>query len=471
MNRAKLHIFFTFLCFLVSIFAFGQEEEIKIEFSKKNILIDENLTINVSIKNSEKWNILSFPTIQGFTKGAKQISHPKNTNAGQKILNHIVSQTYIPTKEGSFRVAPFVLNINGEDYSSEATTVIVSVPKIEPDIPTEDISIDNVSAEKSAFLAMNVDKAKVYVGEGFKVFLAFYVAENNTTQIEFPNANNLNTQVDAIAKKIKSADCLEERATITDLNGTPTTINGKKYTAYKFFEALYFPLNNKPINIPAVEFKMMQFNKKSGLKELTNFTDKAFTVNVLGLPEHPLKDKVATGNFSLVEQLETRKINTGKSFSYIFKIVGEGNFSTVNVTPPIADSFFDFYPPEVRETHPNGQFNKEKQFRYRVLPKDSGQYQFDKYFFWVYFNTKTDQYDTLKSGIKIKVLGKTIADKDIDASKDIFAGIEKLDTSIIETNYQEVIKNISNLLIICMLLGSLYFFNWGNKKRDMGDRL
>ena len=33
---------------------------------------------------------------------------------------------------------------------------------------------------------------------------------------------------------------------------------------------------------------------------------------------HPLKDKVSAGNFSLVEQIETRKINTGKSFTYLF---------------------------------------------------------------------------------------------------------------------------------------------------------
>ncbi len=81
------------------------------------------------------------------------------------------------------------------------------------------------------------------------------------------------------------------------------------------------------------------------------------------------------------------------------------------------------------------------------------------------FQYKKGQYDTLKSALKIKVLGKTIADKDTDTSNDIFAGIDKLDTSRTETNYQEVLKNISNLLIICMLAGSLYLFNWRRKKK------
>lgn len=461
MNRAKLHIFFTFLFFLVSIFAFSQEEEVKIEFGKKNLLLDENLTINVSIKNSDKWNVSNFPTIQGFTKGAKQISHPKNSVAGQKILTHIVSQTYIPTKEGTFKIPSFELIVNTNEYTSEATSIIVSSPKDETE-NTETVVAENT--KNNAFLAMNVDKSKVYVGEGFRVFLAFYLPENNTTDIAF--SDDLNIQVDAIAKKIKSPDCLEERTTITDLNGTPTTINGKKYLAYKFFEALYFPLNNKPINIPAVDFKMVQTNKKTGIKEPITFTDKPFTVNVLELPEHPLKDKVTAGSFSLVEKLETRKLNTGKSFNYVFKIVGDGNISTINISPPVDDSFFDFYPPDIKENHANGQVNKEKEFRYRIIPKDSGQYQLDKYFYWVFFNTKKGQYDTLQSDIKIKVLGKTIADKNIDISEDIFAGLDKLDTTTVQTNYQEVVKNISNLLIILMLVGSLYLFNWSSKKKE-----
>ena len=464
MNRANLHIFLTFLTFLVSIFAFGQDEQqVKIEFGKKNILLDENLVINITIKNSDKWATSSFPVIQGFSKGGKQVAHPKNATGEQNLSTHIITQNYTPTKDGIFKITPFELLINGKSYLSETIIITVIAPREEIDEPiTETISSENTS--NNAFLLMTIDKNKVYVGESFRVSLAFYVAENNTSQIAFPD--DLNSQVDAIAKKIKSADCLEERATITDLNGTPTTINGKKYLAYKFFDALYFPLNSKAINIPAVDFKMTQTNKKSNQKESIIFTDKPLTIKVLELPEHPLKDKVTAGNFSLVEKLETRKLNTGKSFNYVFKIVGEGNFSTINIAPPTDDSFFDFYPPDVRENHANGQPTKEKEFRYRIIPKDSGRYQLEKYFYWVFFNTKKAQYDTLKSSIKISVLGKTIANKNTSTSEDIFAGIDKLDTSIIETNYQEVIKNISNLLIISMLMGSLYLLNWGKKKKN-----
>jgi hypothetical protein len=456
MNCLKIHIFYIFLLFFASNFALAQED-VKIELSKKNILIEENFTIKVIIKNTDKSDIGPFPEIQNFTKGAKQKIFFKNP------LGYTITQSYTPTKEGNFKIPSFILTVNNKDYTTESFNIIINSSEDNSEVANETISPEK--AKNNAFLAMSISKNKVYVGEGFRISLAFYVSENNTIKMDF--ADDLNAQVDAIAKKIKSPDCLEQRMLISDLKGVQTIINEKKYLTFKFFEAIYFPLNNKPISIPAVELRMVQTIKSA--KENIIFKDFPQTISVLDLPQHPLKDKVSAGNFSLIEKIETRKIKTGKSFRYLFKIVGDGNFSTVNVIPPSNNSFFDFYPPEIKENHPNAQPGREKVFSYRILPKDSGQYQFDKYFFWVFFNTKKGQYDTLRSALKIKVFGKTIADKDTDTSNDIFAGIDKLDTSRTETNYQEVLKNISNLLIICMLMGSIYLFNWGRKKKNNND--
>ena len=65
---------------------------------------------------------------------------------------------------------------------------------------------------------------------------------------------------------------------ISDLKEIPTVINGKKYLSFKFFEAIYFPLNNKPINIPAVELKMVQTIKNA--KESIIFKDIPQTISL-----------------------------------------------------------------------------------------------------------------------------------------------------------------------------------------------
>lgn len=456
MKLRKLHIFFSiFLSFSVAVFA--QNEDVKIELGKKNLLPEENFVIKVIIRNNDKWEISQFPIIQGFTKGSKQVSHAQSVVNGKKTPTHTITQTYSPTKEGTFKVPAFSLNINGKDFSTEAFSLTVASPNTEEDnLPTEEITAEQ--AKSNAFLSISTNKNSVYVGEGFRITITFYLSESTTANIDFTDDRDLNAQIDAIAKKIKPADCLEERVLITQINAVPSTISGKKFSGYKVFEALYFPINTKPISFPSVELKM-NFNKANNQKEIIKFTSKPLTVSTKELPEHPLKDKVVVGDFNFTESIETRKIRTGKTFNYSFKIFGNGNFTTINLGNIPNDSHFDFFPPTIKENHQGGEIDGEKTFRFRIMPKDSGTHNLGNYFSWIYFSTKKQQYDTLRSRMKVIVSGKTIEDEVAD-SEDIYAGIEKLDTSKIETNYQELIKNIANVLIILMLIGFVFLFDF-----------
>ncbi len=457
MKARKLHIFFIFSIFLwANTVKAQQQEDVKFEFGKKNLLLDENLVIKLIVKNTEKVNISNFPEIAGFTKGTKQKLFTK------KPFTHTITQNYIPSKEGTFRIPSLRIEVNGKSFNSEIAFVNVAKNKISSSNEKK-----NENVNQDIIFAINSPKNNVYVGESIPINLVLYVPENNTSEIEFPE--KFEEEIENIAKKIKSADCLEQRLRINEIKSEVVVLNKKKYLAYKFFQAIYFPLNDKTVNLPSVSITMIQAAKKNGKKEKIKFVSKPISIGVKALPEHPLKDKVSSGNFKLVEEIETKKINTGKSFSYSFKIIGDGNFSTVNVIPPANDSFFDFYPPEITELHIEGQPDKQKQYKYLILAKDSGQFKFEKYFYWVYFNTKRGKYDTLKSTLNIKVLGKAITEKKIEESSDVFEGLDKVDTSIIEPNYQEIVKNLSNLLIVVMLAGSLYIFNWRTRKNNKGE--
>ncbi len=456
MKQRKLHIFFIFSIFLwANTLKAQQQEEIRFEFGKKNILLEENLVIKCIVKNIEKANISNFPDIPGFTKGTKQKLFTK------KPFTHTIIQNYLPIKEGTYRIPTIKIEVNGKNYSSEIVFVNVSKNKNS----STDKKSETLSQE--IILALNASKSSVYVGESIPIQLVLYIPENNTTEIDFPE--NFEEEIEKIAKEIKTSDCLEQRLRINEIKSESIFLNKKKYLAYKVFQAIYFPLNDKKINLPGVRMSMLQTNKKSKKKEKIIFHSKPISIEVKALPEHPLKDKVSSGNFKLEEEIETKKINTGKSFTYSFKIIGDGNFSTVNVSPPINDSYFDFYPPEISELHIEGQPDRQKQYKYQLLAKDAGQFKFDKYFYWIYFNTKKGQYDTLKSKLNIKVLGKAINEKKYEESTDVFEGLDKVDTSKIEPNYQEIVKNLSNLLIIVMLFGSLYIFNWRTRKNNKGE--
>jgi hypothetical protein len=466
MKCPKLHIFFGLYLVLLNLFAVAQED-VKIELGKKNITLDESFTIKVIIKNSDKWQTGQFPDIQSFTKTGKQVSHSQTSIGGQRVLVHTITQSYAPTKDGIFRFNLFSINVNGKDYEADGATISVAKSAESAEEPADLTPI--IDSKEEALASLLVSKKQVYVGEGFQVSLVFYVAESNTAAMGFPD--NINAQVDAIAKKIKPADCLEDRVMITgEIPKTDVVIANKKYSAYKVFEAFYFPLNNKPIDFGAVELKINKYatdskgNPIKTQKSVIGFTTKPQNIKVLDLPAHPLRDKVSVGEFSFLESIENRKINTGKSFNYVFRIIGNGNLATVSMPSLQNDSHFDFYPPEFKENKYVGKLGGEKEFRYRIIPKDSGQHSLDKYFYWVYFNSKRQQYDTLKSRIKVSVSGKTIESGSTN-SGDIYDGLEKVDTSTIEIDYREVIKNISNLIVIIMLIGMFFVFDFSRKKK------
>lgn len=466
MKCPKLHIFFGLCLVLLNLFAVAQED-VKIELGKKNITLDESFTIKVIIKNSDKWQTGQFPDIQSFTKAGKQVSHNQSMVGGQRVITHTITQTYLPSKDGIFRFNLFSINVNGKEYESDGATIVVAKLTEEPEESTD--LTPTIDSKEDAFVSLLVSKNQVYVGEGFQVSLVFYVAENNTAAMGFPD--NINAQVDAIAKKIKPADCLEDRVMITgEIPKSQVVVGGKKYSAYKVFEASYYPLNNKPIDFGTIELKLNKYatdskgNPIKTQKTSIGFTSKPYNVKVLDLPTHPLKDKVSVGEFVFLENIENRKINTGKSFNYVFRIIGNGNMATVAMPPLQNDVHFDFYPPDIKDVKYVGKLGGEKEFRYRIIPKDSGQHSLDKYFYWIYFNSKRQQYDTLKSRIKVSVSGKTIESGSTNTG-DIYDGLEKVDTSIIETDYREVIKNISNMIVIIMLIGMFFVFDFSRRKK------
>lgn len=459
MISKKLHILFILFLLSVSNLVLAQEQEVKIELGKNTILPNENFTIKIIIKNSSQWEVEQLPEIEGFKMGGKSVAHTQFNDKGQKGFIHTISQNYIPLRAGTFKLPTTTVKVNNKFIELKSETISVL-----QDDGTNIQPIENI--KEDALLLLSVNKKEVFVGEGYIVSLAFYVSGANTAEMKF--SNDIDLQVDEIAKKIKPKDCLESRLEIKDLTPSETLINNKKYFKYTLFESVYYPLNTKPIVIQPVNVKMIVvLPSKKNPNEKTEtakiFTTNSTKIHVKNLPDHPLKDKVSVGSFYLEEVVDSKKISTGKSFNYTFKIIGEGNLNTVSLAGLTNDKHFDFYVPEIKDNIVSGRVSGERSFKYRIIPKDSGEYKLENYFFWVYFNTKKANYDTLKSNFKIKVSGQSIEDNTTELGN-IYKNIDQIDSSETEVDYRELVKNIANILIISMLAGSVFIFRIKKRK-------
>ena len=227
----------------------------------------------------------------------------------------------------------------------------------------------------------------------------------------------------------------------------------KGYTQYKIFQAAYYPLNNEEIYFPSVGLKLLKYKRaknpsffgRNRQEDYETFFSKPRVVKIRELPPHPLKERVAVGNYRLQEKLSSKDLNTGQSFNYSFNIAGEGNVSAIESPLIPENDEFDFYEPNVRQNvrRAANTVRGTKNFDYYGIPNEPGSYDLGDYMHWVYFNTQKEDYDTLRSSAVVNVIGESRKNESI-SSTDL---VSFYDTIEFENNDLQPLKESSLLLI------------------------
>jgi hypothetical protein len=491
----NISIFFCFfLCFTTKA---QQNNDVSLIIGEKNITLEDPFIVTVIVKfvGDAQTPETLFPELPNFTKRGFSKLTARSFVSGQPVSTCTITQNYAAKKEGNLKVPNFKVIVNGTDLKSESFVVKVGKAAIanpdkketnnpdnlnnkNPDNPDkkEDFTdfiegnnnspeLTNLNIKEDAFLSLSSSKSNPYVGEGFTITFAFYVADNNTAEIQFDRNE---VQIPAIIKKIKPENCWEESFGLTETQQTQVEIKGKKYTQYKFYQATFYPLNNKPIIFPSVDFRLQKFIiEKNGQKKssFVTFNTRPFRIVAKELPAHPLKNEVSVGQFSWKESLDKYKVSTGKSVSYRLQVSGDGY--NIKLPQTKNDSIFDFFPPKiVGNANPqNDRIITIKSLTFQIIPKRAGNFALDKYFQWIYFNTNTEKYDTLKSKIILGITGQTIQTEDTPtAGRTVYDGLENEDSSIEQNNFTKILKDEANILIVIMLVGMIYIFLPNRKK-------
>lgn len=424
------------LAFLL-IFSTTSAQKIQITLGPDEIGENQVWTITLTVQNDRLRSYDNFPEINGFRKRGTSTQSTQNIINGQISSSQSIIMTYLPLKQGTFNVPDFTMKVNDKSIHVAGKRVTVGPPAQQQQDPFRsffDRSPDDffgrgetefVDVREEAFLALTTSKDEVYTGEGFNAILSFYVAEDNRAPLQF---YELGRQLSEILKKLKPTNCWEENFNIENIEGEPVTIGAKDYTRYKIYQATYYPLNSEPIEFPRVALEMIKYkvaknpsffgqNRKEDFK---TFYSKPKKVSVKDLPDHPLKDAVAVGNYKLSEMMPSTDVETGKSVSYVFNIYGEGNISAIEKPRVANDANFEFYEPNVRMDikRENARVRGTKSFNYFLIPKEPGRYPLKDYFQWVFFNPDAGEYDTLASKLTVYVTGESTKNEVIQANDD-----------------------------------------------------
>lgn len=441
----------------------------KIRIGKKEMSIHDMFEISVSITEPIR-TYKGFPKISGFVQFRQEKDEQTIVANGKAVRMTNFKVMYRPSGVGTYRVPAFTITINGKSVRHKGFHI-----KVKKEGNVQDPMLRNFFDEPvqftelkaDVFFDIKTDKKEIYVGEGLNVTMAIYVKYEDMNKIDFPN--DLSQQLSNILKKIKPKNCWEENFNITYPIEEVVAINGKKYWQYKVFQASFYPLSAEKIIMPSVPLEVLKVQVaqlSSAFTPIVKHTRKAYhskakSVLVKPLPSHPLGNQSAVGHYEMEERIrfsnpqgQKRTTETGKTFAYVLRIQGEGNIANVHPPKPISDSNFEFYSSSVvgdRTERKQNTVYGYRDFRYNIVPKKPGKYDLGDFIKWVYFDTHTQKFDTLRSQIQFKVIGEEVEVYQSDSLQTDLETELRADNRLKDMNgvdYGNVFTNLSLFLLL-----------------------
>lgn len=456
---------------LLSFSAYAQT--VSIAIGRTEIGQNENFEITLTVKNGRLTKYSEFPDIEGFRKGRPSNSSQTSIINGQVSTQQSVVQMYAPTKQGTFKLAPFSMSVNGKSVNSNGATIKVG-PPVQRQVydPFADFwgggsSSRNqqnqqfIDVEADAFFSVSTDKNSVYRGEGFKMDISFYVSVTNRAEMDF---YKLDEQVTEILKKVKPKNCWEENFNIESVHSEYVTVNGKSYRQYKIYEAMFYPLNTEDIVIEPTELQMIKYQVaqrqsffgRNSKETVEVFKSRGKTIKVKPLPNSQYKSIASVGNYRLRQKLSDTEIQTGESVTLEFKVEGVGNISSIREPDLVESEDLLFYPPSVSQNikRANGKVVGSKEFVYYIEPQEPGEYDLKDFISLTIFNTRTKKYETLYPEGTVVVKGKSLRDAKISKTDlgSFYDAMKNADNTLLSMDNTPMIQIILNIFVVITLV-------------------
>lgn len=455
-----------FLCFFSISLAQTPENAATIEYGSKNLTLDQPFLISVVLRDVETRPAVIFPEIKDLEKRSKSATSSVSTVDGRKVVIQTITQEYYATKAGNYLIPEFTLTVNNAKLRSEETMVVFAKSGEEGGnaIAAENVDVGEVDDNtQSVFLSVQTDKKQVYIRQGFAVRISLYIAENAPVEMEF---YRFNEQLQGILKILRPVNCWEENVGVEEIIKRKVTIRGRKFAEYNMYQARFFPITTEDIKLPAVKLDMLVTESGRAVnvekKLVKGFYSRPVTVVVRQLPDHPLRDQLAVGQYSLKERLSSDLVYPGESVRYMFKVEGVGNITAIPAPVIQASSSFDIYPPEVSQITKRSYQSVvgEKTFNYFVVPRKDGQFPLGRYFHWIYFNVEKEKYDTLTSAASLEVRGEDykLSNLSLSGSSGLYDNLENLDSGREMIDYKRILKDLTNIVIVLLLVTMIWVF-------------
>jgi len=415
-----------------------------------------------------------FPEIEGFRKGGlAQTTTTQLLPGGARRTELTVTQRYLPYTEGTYTVPPFSLTVNGQVLRSAGARVrVVAAPAPAPDAgvaPPSGVAVGSLDQllgkpkpkyfyepPDNASLALEADHDQVFVGQGVRVNLYFYLKPADQAVLNFYDFNN---QLTELLRQLRQPTTWEVAA--PDPSVLPDTVRragGQLYLRFRLAGGTYYPLTAQALRFPALQltltkFKLLKKPQPGDTERLAIYKTYAAPALRVAVRPLPAPGGAVVGTYALHEGISGTRFRTGEAFSYTFGVEGQGNAAALTLPPLRPHPGLEVYGPDIKaEALPDGRFRKN--FRYRLVAHRPGSLPLDSLLALPFFNPLTARYDTLRPELRLLISGEAHPLAAAQAADDPFYGpaLTRADAQLQPLDVYPAVGRYAALLVGALLV-------------------
>jgi BatD DUF11 like domain len=413
--RYNVRIFFVYCWFcFVSIHVMAQKFYAQI--GNNSVPMGQAVEVAFTLENAN---------LRGFTPPAFkdfQVVGGPNQSSSTSFVNGVRSSSFsisyyiTPKHEGTCIVEAASAKTDNSVYNSATLKIIATkgtsstAQNSQNKNQNENISTEDIS--NSVFIKLITNKNEAYIGEPVAATFRLYT-DRALFNVQFPKAAAFNG--------------FWKNDIVIDQNQpwNYEIVDGKRYAYIDVQKVILFPQKAGKAEITPIEMEAVI--QQQSKRQARSLYEELFGMNVsvsevpIKLKSKPLLIKVndfpanspigfggVVGSFTIESSIDKEELNVDEPISIKMKMVGKGNFQSIE--PPVISLSDDLesYEPEIKEniSVTGISVGGTKQFNYMIVPRQPGTFTIPSSEI-VCFNPETKKYYTLKTKEYIlKVRGK-----------------------------------------------------------------
>ena len=336
-----------------------------------------------------------------------QIVNGKTTRSSQTSFSYILR----PLKTGRFTLPRARVHVDGKEIVSKAETIEV----VGANRPSQSAQPDNSSQQSGQqqsqpaqsqtsrdtgsdlFLAINVSKTNVVVGEPITATISIYTRADiaGFESAEFPDFNGFWSQ---------------EQASPTNIEFSRATYNGQIYNAALLKKYILIPQQKGTLTIDPAEIDCLVNVRTAptGNSIFDGFFDsvttvrkkivsRAVKVNVSGLPAGaPASFGGGVGKFSLSAKMSKDSLKTHEAASLILSVSGRGNISLIQAPKVKFPADMEVYDTKISDKIEKSGYSGTKTYEFPFIPRSWGDFVIPPVSY-SYYDVDAGRYVTLQT--------------------------------------------------------------------------